>query len=257
MYLGGSVHILPKKTKIPDAFKKAFALADRVVFETDVSELQENPMVLQSLQSKMFLPEGQTLETVLSSESYQKLSAACTSLGVSIAEVEQMKPSMVLNMLSVLQLQQNGLTETGVDAYYMEQSKKKHKTMLFLESVDFQIDLMLNMFDENIDEYIGYSVTDLAQDEGAIKAEIEKLLYDWTNGTSEYITQLNNEMSSDYPSVYDRLIKDRNNTWVPIIEGYLEDAPVEFVVVGLAHIHGEDGLLKQLSEAGYLINPLR
>jgi uncharacterized protein YbaP (TraB family) len=64
-------------------------------------------------------------------------------------------------------------------------------------------------------------------------------------------------MKADYPFIYDSLIKDRNNTWVSIIEGYLEDSPVEFIIVGLAHIHGEDGILKQLSEAGYLVNPLR
>ncbi|GHV28420.1 hypothetical protein AGMMS4952_12010 [Spirochaetia bacterium] len=257
VYLGGSVHMVPKKTKTPGAFNKAFGLSDVAVFEADVLALEKNPVFIKSLQSKMFLPEGQTLKTVLSGESYQKLSGACTGLGVSITQVEQMKPSMVVNLLSALQLQKYGITETGVDVYYMKLAKKKHKTMLFLESVDFQIDLLLSMFDENIDEYISYSVADLEQDSDAVKTEIENMLHDWIHGRNEYIVELNSTMKADYPSVYDGLLKDRNNTWVPIIEGYLEDAPVEFIIVGLAHIHGEDGLLKQLAEAGYLINPLR
>ncbi|GHV53320.1 hypothetical protein AGMMS49579_11880 [Spirochaetia bacterium] len=257
VYLGGSVHILPQETKIPGAFNKAFEAADILVFETDISELQEDPAVVQSLQSKMLLPEGQTLKTVLNSESYQKLSDACTMLGFSITQVEQMKPSMVLNVLSVMQLQQNGFTETGVDAYYMEQSEKKHKKMMFLESVDFQIDLTVSMFDDNIDEYIGYSLADLKKDRDTLKTELEKMLNDWTNGTDEYIVQLNTEMQADYPFVYDRLIKNRNNTWVPIIEGYFETSPVEFVIVGLAHIHGKDGILKQMEKAGYSVNQVR
>jgi uncharacterized protein YbaP (TraB family) len=257
VYLGGSVHILPQNIEIPGAFNKAFESADILVFEADVLELQENPVVLQSLQSKMLLPEGQTLKTVLSSKSYQKLSEACTWLGVSITQFEQIKPSMVLNVLSVLQLQRYGLTETGADMYYMEQSKKKHKKMLFLESVDFQIDLVVSMFDENMDEYIDYSVADLEKDKETINTEIEKMLNDWTNGTDEYIVQLNNELKADYPSVYDSLIKDRNTAWVPVIEGYLDTSPVEFIIVGLAHIHGEDGILKQMEQAGYLVNPVR
>ncbi|GHU71561.1 TraB/GumN family protein [Spirochaetia bacterium] len=257
VYLGGSVHILPQKTKIPGAFNKAFEAADVLVFEADISELQENPALVQSLQSKMLLPEGQTLKNVLSSESYQKLSDACTLFGFSITQVEQMKPSMVLNVLSVMQLQQNGFTETGVDAYYMEQSEKKHKKMMFLESVDFQIDLTVSMFDDNIDEYIGYSLADLEKDKDTLKTEMEKMLNDWANGTDEYIVQLNTEMQADYPFVYDRLIKDRNNAWVPVIEGYLGSPPVEFIIVGLAHIHGEDGILKQMKEAGYSVNQVR
>jgi uncharacterized protein YbaP (TraB family) len=257
LYLAGSVHILPQNTEIPGAFNRVFELADIVVFEADVLELEENPEVIQSLLSKILLPEGQTLATVLTEKSYQELSEACTLLGVSIEQFEQIKPSMVLNVLSVLQLQTYGLTDPGVDVYYMDQSKKEHKEMMFLESVDFQIDLIANMFDENIDEYISYSLVDLEKDEDTIKTEIEKMLYDWTTGTNEYIVQSNRELKADYPSVYDRLIKDRNDTWVPVIEGYLETTPVEFIIVGLAHIHGEDGLLKQMEQAGYSVIPVR
>jgi uncharacterized protein YbaP (TraB family) len=257
IYIGGSVHILPRDVAIPGAFNKAFEAADVLVFEADVSELQENPALIQSLQSKMLLPEGQTLKTVLAPESYQKLSEACALFGLSVTELEQIKPSMVLNLLSIMQLQQYGFTEEGADMYYMEQAKKEHKEMMFLESADFQIDLIASMFDDNIDEYIDYEVVELEKDKDAIKTEMEKVLKDWTNGTDEYIVQSNSEMKAEYPFVYDNLIKDRNNTWVPIIEGYLESPPVEFIIVGLGHIHGEDGLLKQMKEAGYSVNQVR
>ncbi|GMO31672.1 MAG: hypothetical protein Ta2B_12770 [Termitinemataceae bacterium] len=257
VYLAGSVHILPKGTEIPSAFKKAFALSNAVVFEADVSQLESDPKTRLSLRTKMILPKGQTLKTTLKNDSYQKLSDACKLLGLSVEQFERIKPSVVLNTLGTLQLQQFGFTEKGVDFYYEDRAKKAHKKMMFLETNNFQINLLMTMFDDKIDEYISYALEDLKKDKSETEDDLARMLSDWTNGTNEYVIESNNEMNADYPSVYVRLLKDRNNNWVPIIKGYFKTKPVEFVIVGLAHIHGEDGLLKQLEAAGYRISKLR
>ncbi|MDR2841987.1 MAG: TraB/GumN family protein [Spirochaetaceae bacterium] len=254
VYLGGSVHVLPKNTTIPPAFSRAFDLSDIIVFEADdVTKYMQDNDFAQSLQMKMLLPEGLTLKNVITQESYDALSAACKRFGFSIKMFEKMRPSALLNALFVVQIQKYGFTETGVDEYFSKLAEKENKEKAFLETVDFQIDLLVNMFDNNIDEYISYSALELAKSKSEFTKELDLLLDDWKNGTNEYIGESNYELKITYPDVYDRLIKDRNNSWLPVIEQYLGSAETEFVIVGLAHIHGEDGLLTQLTEGGYSI----
>jgi uncharacterized protein YbaP (TraB family) len=64
------------------------------------------------------------------------------------------------------------------------------------------------------------------------------------------------EMKEDWLPVYKSMIVDRNNAWMPQIEECINSGSVFFVVVGLAHLHGPDGLLKLLEDAGCTIEQL-
>ena len=52
------------------------------------------------------------------------------------------------------------------------------------------------------------------------------------------------------------LLVQRNNAWMQIIEPMFRDDDTEFVLVGAAHLVGEDGLLSQLQAKGYTITQL-
>jgi uncharacterized protein YbaP (TraB family) len=56
-----------------------------------------------------------------------------------------------------------------------------------------------------------------------------------------------------FPTAYKSLFTDRNNDWIPKIENYLRGDKVAFVIVGLAHFYGADGLLELLKNKGYKI----
>jgi uncharacterized protein YbaP (TraB family) len=64
-------------------------------------------------------------------------------------------------------------------------------------------------------------------------------------------------MKNKYPLVYKTLIARRNNAWMKVLEKYLDNSPVEFVVAGLAHFYGPDGLLTQLKNRGYTVEQVR
>jgi uncharacterized protein YbaP (TraB family) len=57
-------------------------------------------------------------------------------------------------------------------------------------------------------------------------------------------------MKQDWPAIYKTLVSDRNTAWMPQIEEFLAGGQVHFVVVGLLHLHGPDGLLRQLEDLG-------
>ncbi len=63
-------------------------------------------------------------------------------------------------------------------------------------------------------------------------------------------------MRNDFPAVYQSLLVERNNAWIPQLEAMAKTAQVEFVVVGALHLSGADGLLSQLGARGYRITQL-
>jgi hypothetical protein len=60
-------------------------------------------------------------------------------------------------------------------------------------------------------------------------------------------------IEKDFPKVYQQLIVQRNMDWIPEIEQMLKTKQVEFILVGAAHLVGEDGILAQLAARGYTI----
>jgi len=55
------------------------------------------------------------------------------------------------------------------------------------------------------------------------------------------------------PVMYQRLLVERNRTWLPEIEKLLARPRPAFVVVGAAHLVGADGLIALLSAKGYRV----
>ena len=60
----------------------------------------------------------------------------------------------------------------------------------------------------------------------------------------------------DFPDIYQSLLVDRNNNWLPQIEAMFDSKDTEFVLVGALHLVGKDGLLQRLEAAGYKVTQL-
>ena len=58
------------------------------------------------------------------------------------------------------------------------------------------------------------------------------------------------------PDDIQRMITDRNNAWVKILQEKLPQETL-FVAVGVGHIVGKNGLLNQLKQSGYTIKPIK
>jgi uncharacterized protein YbaP (TraB family) len=50
---------------------------------------------------------------------------------------------------------------------------------------------------------------------------------------------------------------DRNLNWLPKIEEYLITPKTEFVMVGTAHLIGEEGIIAQLKKLGYKVEKFK
>ena len=252
LYLGGSVHTLRETDfPLPEEFDYAFSMSDILVLEADVEQM-ENELVVAYLISQLFLPDNVSLRSLLDAETYELLSAACSEFGFSIDDVSQMKPSMILTMLSSLHLQRIGLVNPGVDFYYLDKAKVENKPIAFLETVFDQIEMLVTMGDGYENEFVRYSLQDMENTE----LSLELLLSDWRNGTFEIVEESLIEMKEEWPSIYRSMITNRHDLWMPQLEDFLASGDVYFVIVGLLHTNGPDGVLRQLETAGYVVEKL-
>ncbi|MDR0421061.1 MAG: TraB/GumN family protein [Prevotellaceae bacterium] len=250
IYLGGSVHVLrPSDYPLPKEFDVAFAKASTLVLEADVKA----PGLVSKTISESMLPDGQTLRSVLNEQQYQTIVDAANDANVPFVMIERMKPGMAIMTISTTKIQQLNMSAGGVDIYYYDKATNRNKNVEFLESIDFQIDLIYNLpFD--LDEFMTYSFKDIQKVD--YEEEFIKLIDDWRNGKALASKEME-EMEKKFPSVYKAMFTDRNRKWMPKIKKYLEDDDIEFIIVGSAHLWGNDGLLNMLKKEGYKIGQLR
>jgi len=80
---------------------------------------------------------------------------------------------------------------------------------------------------------------------------IDGMIGAWRSGDAQGLSELFVEdMKVEAPALYDALLLERNLKWIPQIDRMLQDADTEFVLVGAAHIVGENSLLDLLSKEG-------
>ena len=79
----------------------------------------------------------------------------------------------------------------------------------------------------------------------------------WRNGDMQAMAKLTTlPLKQRDPLTYEMLIKQRNLTRLSKIERYFTNHQKELVLVGAAHLAGEDSLLGLLKNKGYAIKQL-
>ena len=251
VYLGGTVHLLrPTDYPLPAPFETAYAASDKLYFETDIAGLNDVAVQARMLQELTYSDE-RTLQTILSPEAYNSLAAYAGQVGLPLQMMEKLKPGLLVSMLQVIEFQKLGFTPQGVDAYFNGRAMGDGKPVGELEPIDAQIGFIANMGEGNESEFIMLSLEDMKE----ISVSMEQMVSAWRSGDNGQLAELFvDDMKEQHPPLYKSLLLDRNNNWMPIIEGMFKEEGTEFVLVGAAHLVGEDGLLSLLEKKGYEIS---
>lgn len=253
IYLGGTVHLLrPADYPLPGEFEEAYQASSELYFETDIASMSDLSVQAQMLQQLTY-GDDESLSSILSDEAYAALSAYTATAGLPIAMLNKFKPGLLISTLQILVFQSMGFTPQGVDAFFHTRAVGDGKAVGQLETVQEQIGFIAAMGEGNESEFILLSLKDLAETGDVM----EDMIGAWRSGDAEGLSELFvEEMKVEAPALYDTLLLQRNLKWVPQIDSMLQDADTEFVLVGAAHLVGENGLLGLLSQKGYEINQL-
>jgi uncharacterized protein YbaP (TraB family) len=250
MYLAGSVHALSADVyPLSAAFTEAYAASDTLLEEIDLETaglLSLGPMLL----SKAMYQDGRTFDKVVSKETHDLVTAHLKSMPMAAELIRPMKPWMVMLMLSAMQIQQAGLDPNlGLDKHFFDRAKADGKTVVGLETAESQIDRFDKMPEALQEQLLRNTLDEISMQKG----ELATIVAAWRRGDSAALERDVMSGLKKYPAVYQSLIVERNNNWMPQLEKCLARTTPCMVVVGAAHVVGPDGLLALLRRKGYRV----
>lgn len=241
-WLAGSFHLLPAEAaELPRAYARAMETAQQLVLESDLETLS-NPAMAQGMLSKAMAPPG-GLRALIGAPLYQRFEAYSAELGLPVEGLSSFRPWFVAMSLEVLNYTQAGFRpDLGVDQRLLRQARTRGMTVRWLESPQAHSALLADMPLEMEKTFLAATLDE------ATRAAPADLLTVWRSGDLKALDQLAVDMRASYPQLYRRLLSDRNRQWLSPILQMLRDDQSQLILVGAAHLAGDDGLL-QLLEA--------
>lgn len=247
-YLAGSVHILkPGLYPLPEQFEAAYAVADTIVLEVDLSQFTPQVLQTKTLQYGM-LESGKTLRSVMSPELYDELGMTTQAYGLPLSQLQQLKPAFVTQQLTLLALMSIGYDPNqGVESYFIQ--RRGERGILELESIDFQLDLLMN---QPLATQIAM-VRDTLRQMPAFEALTTELIVAWLSGDDAAFQAAFEAQTGDSPELLEfmrQLLEERNARMADRIAELLEGTGTFFVLAGSAHFVGKNSIIEYLDERG-------
>lgn len=253
-YLVGSIHIMKSNAyPLDPVFNKAFTRSNLTVFELNFDQLRSQIPTLQRQLGRS--EDGKPLQKTLPTETYNKLQTVANRIGLPLARLQPMEPWLAAQAVTGKLIQESEYDpSSGIDRHFFEKAKEADKTRIALETPKEQ----LKIFDELSQEtQVKFLHNSLAQSERTIQ-QADRIVAAWEQGETTRLKQIMlNPMQNKFPEVYQPLIVDRNQQWMVEIQKILqEQGKRPFIVVGAAHLPGNQGLIQQLRDQGYTLKQL-
>lgn len=253
LYLGGTIHALrPLDYPLPEEFDFAFAAADEIHYEADLKAAMDPAFQATALALGSY-NDGRSLHSVLSEEVYTDFYTLAGRFGIPAGALDQFKPGMATVTLTMLVLGNFGYGPQGVEMHFIEQADRDGLAQGFLETVEYQANLIAELGEGNEDAM----VADFLDQVESTEDDMNMMVSAWRDGDIEKIDELMlMDMAERFPEDFEAMFTHRNRNWLPQIMAMLDDADTEFVLVGVGHMPGEDGLLELLRREGATVRLL-
>ncbi len=251
VYLLGSVHVLrpdaPWRTpKIDAAVKASDALWLEIPDADDAAALQ--PLVM-----KLGVDSAHPLSTKLTKEQVARLDEIAKKAGIPGGEtpLEPLRPWMAALTLGLMPLSKAGFDpKSGVEFTLKPEFVKANKPVHGFETATQQLHFFSDLSQKQEVAYLASTLENF--DDAA--PQLNKLIDAWYAGDTAKINDLmNGQFRDKYPELYQSLVVQRNNSWVPQFLKLLNGTGTSFVAVGAAHLVGPDGVPSLLEKAGYKV----
>jgi len=250
IYLLGSVHfgssdLYPLNPKIENAFK----VSPYLVVEANVNS-NANLGAMLELVSKGLYGPGDNIKKHLSEKSYQFLSEKLKEMQLPYGSFDSFKPwFLAMNVMALEMIKLGIKPEHGIDMYFL--SKANKKTILELEGMEAQLKMLNSLSDSEQEAFLMGTLSDLEM----LQQNMNELFKAWKEGDEKAMESflLDFKEESQGGEIYKKFFTDRNKSMLTKIEGYLKRKDRFFVVVGAAHLVGEEGLVQMLRQKGYSV----
>ena len=264
-FIIGTYHLAPVSfTDSIPGLKEALDAAEQEYGELDMVDLMSAENT-QKMQAAMMLPEGQTLDKLLTTEQMARVNGLLkTLMGVDMTnpmvaqQLGKMTPqalTMQMSLLMFIKKNPDFNPQESFDDYFQQVIAKAGKPVKGFETVDFQVDALLkgSPMDRQIENLMCMVDNQEWQEEMAEEIVNAFFSQDLKAIEAALDAKLNNSCD-DTPEERDRLIYNRNANWLKMMPQIMKEKST-FFAVGAAHLVGEKGVLTGLKNAGFTVEP--
>lgn len=251
IYLGGTIHVLRDSDyPLPAEFEQAYEKAQILVLETDPKK-SNSPEFGQQFAHAFMYSGGKNLEQDLQPTLWKELQSYADKNQFPLDQMSMFKAVFVSLTMSITEMEKRGYgLGQGVDMYFFQKANRAKKPVQELEPAKEMLEHMSSLADLDANQVIKSALQDMKKMDSALVAALEY----WRAGKLEQLDQaMAQDMRRDTPEVYQRLLIDRNQMWLPKIERLFTTPEIELVLVGALHLPEKEGLLAQLKARGYKI----
>ena len=250
VFLLGSIHYLRKKNyPLNQAILDAFDGSKTLVLEIDLNSTAAEAAQRLTLEKAVYR-DGTTLAQNVAPETYQLAAQRAKELGVDMRIMNPMKPWFVALTLVAIKLQSLGLdANSGVDRYLAQRAKTTAKRPVDWRRSNSKLGYWTNCRKPTKNRCCAKTVREL----DLLDKNIDEIVQSWAKGDVDLLAKLLLAGMKEYPEVYQRIVVERNRRWLPEIEKLIHDGSGAMLVVGAAHLVGQDGVIEMLKAKGYRV----
>ena len=259
VWLLGAIH-LGKAPYWPfdKSIERAWSEASTLAVEMDLSDKALRAELGRLMLEKSMIPVGKpSLSEMLGEERAKLFSDSLQrDFNLELKKVDRFRPWSLYMLLTIATCKKLGWSDAyGIDMHFIELANKAGRPVVSLENPAVQINSLAGISDEVALPVVKESV------ESSLKGslDIESLDEFWSKGDADGLDKFIKLNEGKYPEFLEMFLLARNRGMANMIEGLCAkgDAAV-FVVVGSAHMPGDEGLVDLLTKAGFKLDqPLR
>ncbi|WP_436799553.1 TraB/GumN family protein [Rhizobium oryzicola] len=259
-WLLGTMHVTdPRVIAMPKGAPEAFARSEVTIVESDeILDEKKASAALLAKPSLTMMSDGKTIQSVLSKDDADKLSAALKKRGIPLSAVSRMQPWMLSSFvaLSPCELSRKGKGEPFLDQKLAKDTVAAGKPVKGLETMEEQLSAMasipLDFHMKSLMEMISLgdkmadvtaTMTDLylSGDIGMTMPMLKSVAPDGTEGEG-------------YAEFEERIVTQRNKVMAERALPVIEQGNA-FMAVGALHLPGKDGLVELFRAKGFTVTP--
>lgn len=251
IWLFGTVHMLPAGVRWRSpALDRAFAAADTVIFEVDLSAPPRRGFAATLMQLGRNA-NYVTLSSLLDAKDVERLHRAALQVGVQPASLEPLRPWLASMRLGLTNLQTQGYDpEAGVDEILEAMARRAGKRLAYLETVQEQFEFFAALSPSAEKAFLMSAIIQIETDPRGL----DVLVSAWAKGETHKFDRLfQAAMGVNTPELRDALFVNRNRRWTDQIDALMSGAGKALIAVGAGHLPGKSGVIELLRAKGYTV----
>lgn len=258
-YVFGTHHVAPLSIvdSIPE-MGNVISKAEQVYGEIDMLAMRSS---MQQMAVAMMLPSDTSLLDLLGEKVYAKVDSVMTRYRLGSLDnpaMQRMKPAALSSLLAVA-MSRAVLPEFGstqLDAYFQLQAREVGKPVGGLETAQQQIKILYGAPLRRQAEQLACVVENADWNVALMKSLGDAYMRQDLEALEELMSQKLGGACDSTPEEDEMLVGGRNDAWMEQMPKIMEAHSTLFVV-GVGHLVGERGLLRQLQKCGYQVEGIR